>query len=505
MLTEALRSSDLDLIVCTPGKPVTPVQDALVGSGHARWVNHEAVAAQYALGASGRGARSALIVKQVGMNVAADVLACAGPHRTGGAMVIIVGDDPGATSSQLEGDSRRLAAAIELPCFEPMGGEDIPGCLSRAIEVSISLCLPVVLRVTGPMMARMAAKAPSGVGPGKLSPPPFDPAFWRTDFVGHRRLMLEAMSELAETPDFTERPGDLGSLRVVAAGSLAEDVLAGTQLDVLAVRRAFPHPQRALSEFVTASGSPILVLEEGGPMLEDAVGRCATEQTVLGRRTGHVPWAGPVDAEQSLRAALANVPLDLPAPAPYPGDPHADLSPFGELWGRAEELGLTPIATDAGHNGAAINLARDPAPFSYGLGSSIGVAAGIALSKRGAAIAVTGDMGAFHCGLLGLVQAVRDQIPVIVFIDDDGAAATTGGQPTPSSPRVLAEKQLDFAAIASAIGVEHVETVRREDMSGPALDERLKRLSSLTGPSVVVIDEKGRDPSLADASPASEI
>src|SRR5437660_800002 len=105
ILADALRRAELDLIVCVPGKPVTPVQDRLVESGHARWVNHEAAAAQYAVGASGCGSRTALVIKQVGMNVAADVLACAAPHRTGGSMVVVVGDDPHTVSSQVEGDS----------------------------------------------------------------------------------------------------------------------------------------------------------------------------------------------------------------------------------------------------------------------------------------------------------------------------------------------------------------------------------------------------------------
>lgn len=489
ILTDALQDSMLDLIVCTPGKPVTPVQDALVASGHARWVNHEAIAAQYALGTSGCGGRAVLIVKQVGMNAATDVLACAAPHRTGGAMVVIAGDDPGATSSQVEGDSRRLATAIEAPCFEPAGCTDIPDTLFRALEVSTQLKIPVVLRVTGPMMASVGRG--DEIRPKRdLSPSsPFDPSFWQTDFVGHRRLMLEAMFALPEEPDFTLRPGD-SSLRIVASGQPAADVLAETNYDVFVVRRVFPCPSAALSSFVASSDSPILVLEESGVLVEDDVRGFASDHVVLGRRSGHVPWAGPIEVAASVGAALHECPLVLPEPARYPGDPDADLSPFGTLWTDAEQLGLTPIATDAGHNGAAINLQGNPAPFSYGLGSSIGVAAGISLAKKGASIAVIGDMGAFHNGLIGLVQAVRDQIPVIVFVDDDGGAATTGGQPTPSAPARSGECQESFADIARAVGVTHVETVTKESMTSEVLLVKLKELAGLPGPSVVIIDGK---------------
>ena len=34
-------------------------------------------------------------------------------------------------------------------------------------------------------------------------------------------------------------------------------------------------------------------------------------------------------------------------------------------------------------------------------------------------------------GILGLLQVVRDQIPVVTFVADDGVARYTGGQPHP--------------------------------------------------------------------------
>jgi TPP-dependent indolepyruvate ferredoxin oxidoreductase alpha subunit len=136
-----------------------------------------------------------------------------------------------------------------------------------------------------------------------------------------------------------------------------------------------------------------------------------------------------------------------------------------------------------------VALPGGPAPLSYGLGSAIGVAAGIALSRERPAIAVTGDMGAFH-GLPGLVQAVRDQLPVIVFIEDDGAATTTGGQPTPAGATRNGEKAVSLAALAQGLGIDRVETIRRDAMQGAPLRDLLRELSGCSGPSVVIIDEK---------------
>lgn len=490
ILTEALRRAELDLIVCVPGKPVTPVQNALVESGHARWVNHEAAAAQYAVGASGCGARTVLLVKQVGMNVASDVLACAAPHRTGGAMVVVVGDDPNTVSSQVEGDSRRLAISVEAPCLEPAGAADIPVCLEQAIALSTSLRAPVVLRVTTAMMLMTQVEEPAPVAMSLPEVEPFDNGFWKTDFTGHRRLLLEAIHSLPEDGMYEIRPGRQG-LRIVAAGEPGAAVREATDCDLFLVRRVFPLPVQTLAAFVRSSSAPILVLEEGGPLLEDEVRAQAGSSSVFGRRSGHVAWAGPIDVGASLSAAAAGLSLKLGPLPPYQMEPSADLGPFGDLWELAEDLGLTPIAVDAGHCGEAVALEGGPAPLSYGLGSAIGVAAGVSLARGGAAIAVTGDMGAFH-GLPGLVQAVRDQLPVIVFVEDDGSATTTGGQPTPSGPTRNGEKQVSLAALARGLGVDRVESISREAMRGAPLREMLSELRALSGPSLVIIDEKTR-------------
>ena len=118
--------------------------------------------------------------------------------------------------------------------------------------------------------------------------------FGKLTSSGHRRLMLEAMYALPEERDFTVRRGD-SSFRVVASGQPAADVLAETDYDLFIVRRVFPHPSRALAEFVASSDSPILVLEESGVLVEDDVRGHANGQVILGRRSGHVPWAGPID------------------------------------------------------------------------------------------------------------------------------------------------------------------------------------------------------------------
>ena len=410
-----------------------------------------------------------VLVKQVGLNVAADVLACAAPHRIGGALVVVVGDDPGATSSQVEGDSRRLLAALEVPCFEPAGAGDMAATLVEALHASAVLMAPTAVRVTGPMMLAMTPADPSALMAQTERLRPFDPTWWKTDFVAHRQALLDAELAMGETDSVVVRAGD-NRLRIVASGQLAAQACSATDFELLQVRRVVPPPRTGIQGFVDSGRTPILVLEEGGVLLEDLVRQRDSAVAVMGRTNGFVPLAGPVDWASSVQAALAARPLPSPTPSSYPGDPHADLSPFGSLWAEAAALGLTPIVTDAGHNGAAINLSGDPAPFSYGLGSSIGVAAGIAMTTGKPCIAVTGDMGFFHTGLPALAQVSHDRLRVIIFVDDDGTARTTGGQPTPSGFPGPGQQRLSVAAVASGLGVSYVEEVTRpgNGKSGPA-------------------------------------
>src|SRR5438094_103199 len=95
VLADVLRDEGFDELYAVAGKPLTKTMETLASWNLLTWVNHEAVAVQMALGTAAYGGKSAALMKQVGMNCALDAIALAGPKRSGGAMLIIVGDDPG--------------------------------------------------------------------------------------------------------------------------------------------------------------------------------------------------------------------------------------------------------------------------------------------------------------------------------------------------------------------------------------------------------------------------
>jgi indolepyruvate ferredoxin oxidoreductase alpha subunit len=101
------------------------------------------------------------------------------------------------------------------------------------------------------------------------------------------------------------------------------------------------------------------------------------------------------------------------------------------------------------------------------LGSSIGMAAGVALSQmagggRKHVIALSGDSSFLHSGFNGLVDAVQVGANMLVLILDNGTTALSGGQPHPASrldARGRPRRGVDLAALARDAGAGMVRVV----------------------------------------------
>jgi indolepyruvate ferredoxin oxidoreductase alpha subunit len=99
----------------------------------------------------------------------------------------------------------------------------------------------------------------------------------------------------------------------------------------------------------------------------------------------------------------------------------------------------------------------------HGLGSSIGMAAGIAAAQTGKHIvALAGDSSFLHTGFSGLVDAVRLGVRMLVLILDNRTTALSGGQPHPASSvdvRGQPRRGVDMVAMARDAGADMVRIV----------------------------------------------
>jgi len=411
--------------------------------------------------------------------------------------------------------------------------------------------LPVIVRVTRALvLAEGRGRAsevlvdPRKSGAGLAPPPsPFKREFMRWVVLPinvvscHRRLHRQLdtiQSWLDGSPDV---PGDGdwarlaglngvegdGTWGVIAAGFAYRklmDLLGDTvppELCVLRLGTCHPLPVRRLGSFLRKMDS-VLVLEETAPVVERAV-RAAAQRAgltlpIYGRDTGHVPRTGelfaphiatalerciPEEAWQAWKPALH---VEGESRRPMPSrDPLCEgcpyISTFDALIEAVERLGGRDRVIVTGDPGCMVRAQLPPyelMDIKHSLGSSIGMAAGIALSptnKR--VIALCGDSGFLHSGLGGLVDAVRAGARMLVLILDNGTTALSGGQPHPASQtdaRGRPRRAVDLAALVRAAGVDLVRVVDLD--RGEDTRAAINTAMSYKGVAVVIV--RGRCP-----------
>jgi indolepyruvate ferredoxin oxidoreductase alpha subunit len=127
-IARAVIDAGVKSVTSYPGGPATKIIETLIdlcasSDLYVEWSNCEKVAFEVALGGSLSGRRSVMAAKHVGINHILDPLMTVNLTGTGGGMVILAGDDPGAYGSQNEQDSRLLGAFAEIPVLEPANPE----------------------------------------------------------------------------------------------------------------------------------------------------------------------------------------------------------------------------------------------------------------------------------------------------------------------------------------------------------------------------------------------
>jgi indolepyruvate ferredoxin oxidoreductase alpha subunit len=213
---------------------------------------------------------------------------------------------------------------------------------------------------------------------------------------------------------------------------------------------------------------------------------------VHGRLSGHVPRAGEL-FEREIAGALSALLPEWPWPSFEPGgrtmpsrDPLCDDCPyiptFDSLLAVMERHGGRDAFVVTGETGCMVRSQLPPYQLldvKYGMGSSIGLGAGLACSGlRQRVVALSGDSALLHSGLGELIDAAQAQISLLVVILANETTALSGGQPHPGTAhdaRGRPRPPVDLAALVRAAGVEMVRVVDPDDRQATetALEEGL--------------------------------
>ncbi len=129
-----------------PGSPVAGFFDCIESIQEiprqygiqATMANNEALSVAMLNGSQMSGMRAIAVMKSVGLHVAADALALGnlgGAHPEGG-VVVVSGDDPWSSSTQVPADSRYLFKHLYMPILEPSTNQEIKDWIDLGFKLS---------------------------------------------------------------------------------------------------------------------------------------------------------------------------------------------------------------------------------------------------------------------------------------------------------------------------------------------------------------------------------
>ncbi|NQU65122.1 MAG: indolepyruvate ferredoxin oxidoreductase, partial [SAR324 cluster bacterium] len=286
-----------------PGTPSSEIVENLAKVAAQRhlyveWSVNEKVAAEVAAAASFARLKSMVVMKQVGVNVAADFLLHLAEYGTRGGMVLVSCEDPGALSSTNEGESRPYAKMMEFPLLEPGDFQEAKEMMKWAFELSEAINNIVMVRsVTRLSHASgnvVLGELPETEGTARFE---YDGTFFDqmtgpvitvpgiTDYLHQRQQSkLKKATDLFETSPFNTYSGPENPELLVITSS-ACNLYCREALSILALRdrvgllklgTTWPLPPRLLEKHLARTEN-ILVVEEVQPFMEDNIKALAVE------------------------------------------------------------------------------------------------------------------------------------------------------------------------------------------------------------------------------------
>jgi indolepyruvate ferredoxin oxidoreductase alpha subunit len=467
-LVRAMIESNVDVVTSYPGSPTPEIATAIATMPVAQrpfyfeFSVNEKVAIEVAFGAALNGHLSVVFFKSVGLNVAADTFVQLPLMEISGGMVVVLGDDPGAHSSQNEQDNRHFARLAYLPVFEPATPAEIYAMFKAAAALARARKMAVILRLTTHVChaKEKVAFAPYVALTGKAAPGfdvnngPYVPIAAAVFPMKRKALQkLDAFLEYAEGSPFNLRLDHGNKKRGVVTSGTAYLALgdalafAGDLPDVVKLGITYPLPKRLLADFLK-NHAQVLVLEELDDILENEIRALAQSEglsvTIIGKMDIE-DWIGEYTPERVV-GKLDKVWPDLLSPRPertgsQPAVPPRppQLCPGCGHRSAFHAVKKALAATDITVADIGCHSLGFLPPYQMGqvllcMGASIATASGLGLFNRERkVVAFLGDSTFFHAGIPGIINAVFNKHNLTLIIMENGTTAMTGHQEHPAT------------------------------------------------------------------------
>ena len=468
-----------------------------------QWAPNEKVAVEVTIGACFGGMRALAAMKHVGVNVAADPLFTLSETGVNGGFVLVSADDPGMHSSQNEQDNRRYAKFAKMILLEPSDSQEAKDFVGAAMELSEKFDLPVLLRIT----TRIAhSKSVVELGERKEVPiKDYIPNIEKRVVIpAHARVLHQKLEErLAQVKEYantsslnrieegtyTRNGKKIGILTSGISYQYAKEVFPNATF--LKLGMPWPFPDKLAKKFYDMVDE-IWVIEENEPFLEEEMAIAGLDDKIT---VGKNKIPACLELNQRIireailgtKARTPNVNLgELPARPPVlcPGCPHRGIFYV------AKKLKLH-ATTDIGCYTLGVIPPLKQGETCLCMGASIGVAHGLGVAQGPdfgkKVLAYIGDSTFIHNGMTGLANLVYNKGNAVVCILDNSTTAMTGHQPHPGTGVTITGEpthKLDYAEVASALGVKHIYRTNAYDLK--EIEKALREATSTDEPAVII-------------------
>jgi indolepyruvate ferredoxin oxidoreductase alpha subunit len=475
-----------------PGSPTPEIAQAISSIPkdkrpfYFEFSTNEKVATELAYGAAVNGHLSTVFFKSVGLNVAADTFVQLNHMNIIGGMVVVLGDDPGANSSQNEQDNRHFARLSYTPVFEPADPREVYTYYKAAATLSQEKHMPVILRLTTHVChakQRVSFKALDSSSFDNT--PRFDPENGpyipiAADVLPMKKRALIRLEEVEEASNNSSLnlivDNNNRNRGVITMGlpflSLMDTIREATDKpDVLKLGIVYPIPGNLIKTFLE-NHREVKILEELDDVVEKEIKSLAFDEkittTIMGK-TEIDDWIGEYTPEKVARILSKTWPdmvpqrpekkvtLSVPKRPPQmcPGCGHR--SAFHAIKKALAETDIT--VADIGCHTLGFLPPYEIGQLLMCMGASTGIGSGLSLFNDSRNVIVfMGDSTFFHAGLPGIINAVFNRHNITMMLMENGTTAMTGHQDHAASGRNFNEvtEEIPLRQVLEGLGVRHI-------------------------------------------------
>ena len=347
-LVRAMIESGTRVVTSYPGSPTPEIAEAIKSIPKDRrpfyfeFSTNEKVATEVAYGAAVNGHLSTVFFKSVGLNVAADCFVQLSMMNIIGGMVVVLGDDPGANSSQNEQDNRHLARLCYTPVFEPATPTEVYRFYKEAALISRQMAMPIILRLTTHVChAKERVVFDEWLPEEWDRTPRFDPRNGpyipiAAEVFPLKRKALKRLSDVETlesaaslNPIIDNANTELGIITAGMPFLSVMDILSDVpdKPDILKLGMIYPLPRKLIRHFLKTH-SEIRIIEELDDILEKDIKSLAFDEGIPVRIIGKMDaedWVGEYTPDK-VHALLSGtwpelIPPHRPSAAPKPTFP----------------------------------------------------------------------------------------------------------------------------------------------------------------------------------------